>query len=86
VARQPPGRDRHPADAVAHPGEQDPGLGIEALTVRQQILIEREFDILERELYRADNLADPVAIRASPQSARHVCLVYCSFEFVILLI
>jgi hypothetical protein len=64
--RNAPGRDHHPANAVAHSGKQDPGLGVEALTVRQQILLKREFDILKWELHPAHDLTDLVALRALP--------------------
>jgi hypothetical protein len=64
--RQAPGRDHYPADAVPHSGKQDPGLGVEALAICQQILLKREFDILERELHPAHDLANLVALRALP--------------------
>jgi hypothetical protein len=73
--RQATRRDHHPTDAVAHSGEQNSGFNIKALAVGKQILLQRKFDIFERQLYPAQNLTYPVAIRALPKSACHVCLV-----------
>jgi hypothetical protein len=48
VARQAPGGNGNPPDTIAHPGQQDPSLGIEALAMRQQVLFQREFYVRQR--------------------------------------
>ena len=84
IARQALGLDGDSPDIIAHSCQQDPGLGIKTLAIRQQILFQCEFNIRQRQLHGTDDVAhEPVigvatlvAIQVLLRFAYHVCLVF----------
>lgn len=73
-AFKPAGRDCNPGDAVAHTGKQHPRLGIQSATVLQEIVLERELEIFQRQPDRRDGLVDLMRSFLRRESLGHPCL------------